>query len=172
MDTNLTLSDALSFYQRNDWANTAATCQSILSADPSNSAAHNLLGVTLIRQGNNLRAAAHHFDRATTLDPLFADAHQNLALVALGLRDATAALKASQRAIALQDTARSRSVFVSCASTFGAPPNPDPAFASLCVRALREPWFRPVQLVGAGLSCVKRDPVIRKIAQRVAEVWP
>jgi Flp pilus assembly protein TadD/2-polyprenyl-3-methyl-5-hydroxy-6-metoxy-1,4-benzoquinol methylase len=142
-----------------------------LTLSPNDAEVHNNIGVTFIKQGK-FTDAARHFRRATELNPQFLQAHTNLALTVSDLGDSAQALAAARRALSLNETAWTRSVFVSCVANLRSIPDSSPEFCRLLARALRESWDRPIQIEGTSVACLKLDPAIHKCMEQVTKVWP
>ncbi len=70
------LEQAIASYQKRDFAAAGKFCNAIISSDPGNDGAHNLLGAIALEQRNSVAAIAH-FEQAISLDPDREDYHCN-----------------------------------------------------------------------------------------------
>jgi tetratricopeptide (TPR) repeat protein/SAM-dependent methyltransferase len=152
----------------------AAEYRKALALDPDYAAAHNGLALLLQQQGRRTEAAAA-FRRALELKPDYAEAVMNLGNLVLADGQFADALSLARRALAIAETGRAKALFVQCVNA--APANFDlESVRDLLLRAMRETWIRPDNLVAAcmrlirlsdagpsGLAPAAADPMLRSI---------
>jgi tetratricopeptide (TPR) repeat protein/SAM-dependent methyltransferase len=149
----------------------AAQCyQRALALKPDLVEIHNNLGIVLAARGD-LQEAGRRFELAVTRKPDFIDAHNNLARAFLSIGQPDNALGALRRALAIAETAETKSLFVQCVRLLPAPPDTED-FRSLLVRALAEPWGRANDLAAAAARAVKQHEAISTCIARAMDAWP
>ena len=146
--------------------------------------AHNALGSLLIGTGRAAEAVAH-FQQAVRADPRLTDAYLNLGSALLrhgklydalgvinrtfelGLAEARGAdaLALVRQALAIEESVDTRTLFVQCVRNLRTVPNVD-GIRDLMIRALTEPWGRPVDLSAAAASLIAQD---RSIGDRIVQ---
>ena len=149
----------------------AAQCyRRALALKPDVVETHNNLGIVLAARGD-FQEAGRRFEWAVTRKPDFIDAHNNLARAFLSIGQPDNALGALRRALAIAETAETKSLFVQCVRVLSAPPDTED-FRSLLVRALAEPWGRANDLAAAAARVVKQDNAISACIARAMDAWP
>ena len=149
----------------------AAQCyQRALALKPDLVEIHNNLGIVLAGRGD-FQEAGRRFEWAVTRKPDFIDAHNNLARAFLSIGQPDNALGALRRALAIAETAETKSLFVQCVRFLSAPPDTED-FRSLLVRALTEPWGRANDLAAVAARAVKQDEAISTCIARAMDAWP
>ena len=108
---------------------------------------------------------------ALTRKPDFIDAYNNLARAFWSAGQADNALGALRRALAITETAATKSLFVQCVRRLAVPPDVED-FRALMVRALSEPWGRTNDLAPVAARLVKQDAALAACMARVAQAWP
>ena len=141
-----------------------------LALKPEVAEADNNLGLVLAARGD-FEEAGRRFQLALARKPDFIDAHNNLARVFLSIGQAGNALGALRRALAIGETAQSKSLFVQCLRVLPTPPDVDD-LRSLLIRALSESWGRANDLAAAAARMVKQDAAIMPSVTRVMDAWP
>jgi tetratricopeptide (TPR) repeat protein/2-polyprenyl-3-methyl-5-hydroxy-6-metoxy-1,4-benzoquinol methylase len=157
---------------------------------PDYADAHFHLGSLSLQLGGAPDAVTH-FQAAIRANPQFCDAYLNLAHVlmrfgklhdALGVINrafevgaaeprAELALDLVRRALAIEESADTRTLFVQCVRSLRVVPNLD-YVRDLMVRALTEPWGRPADLAGAAASLIRQNEAVRGCIERVGRAWP
>jgi tetratricopeptide (TPR) repeat protein len=141
-----------------------------LALNPGLPEAHNNLGLVLAARGDFAQAGAC-YQSALARKPDFVDAHNNLARLFLSMGQPDDALGALRRALAIAETAESKSLFVQCLRTLPMLPDSED-FRSLMIRALSEPWGRANDLAPAAARVVKQDRAIEACLARIMSAWP
>jgi SAM-dependent methyltransferase len=131
---------------------------------------HRMLGAELMAQ-NKAGEAIHHFEHVIALKPNLPDAYEDLAKACLAAGHLKLAIGAARRALALQETAQTKTLFAQCAreARFTAD---DGRIRKLMVRALSETWDRPRELAAACISLIKLDTVVNGFIARANASWP
>jgi len=129
-----------------------------------------MLGAALMAQ-NKAGEAIHHFEHVIALKPNLPSAYEDLAKACLAAGRLKSAIGAASRALALQETAQTKTLFAQCVreARFTAD---DGRIRKLMVRALSEPWDRPRDLAAACISLIKLDPVVNGFVARANSSWP
>jgi tetratricopeptide (TPR) repeat protein/2-polyprenyl-3-methyl-5-hydroxy-6-metoxy-1,4-benzoquinol methylase len=141
-----------------------------LARRPDYAEAHNNLGTMLMASGG-LEEAARHFERAVTARPSLAEAHLNLARVLIATGDPGRAVGSVRAALDIRESAEAKLLFVRCMTRL----EPNAAaleLRPLMIRALSEPWARPVRLAPAAARLLRLDPVVSACLARVQQGWP
>src|ERR1700756_1979227 len=131
---------------------------------------HRMLGAALMAQ-NKAGDAIHHFEHVIGLKPNLPGAYEDLAKACLATGHLKLAIGAANRALALQETAQTKTLFAQCVreARFTAD---DGRIRKLMVRALSETWDRPRELAAACISLIKLDPVVNGFIARANSSWP
>ena len=149
----------------------AAQCyRQALALKPDVAEAHNNLGIVLAARGD-FEEAGRRYQQALGLKPDFVDAHNNLARALLSMGQAGDALGILRRALAIAETAETKSLFVQCVRALATFPA-DEDFRSFLFRALQEPWGRANDLAPVVAAITKQDSAIGIAAARAMEAWP
>src|SRR5262249_13804614 len=130
----------------------------------------NNLGIVLAARGDHA-TAARQFEAALARKPDFIDAYNNLARAFLSVGQPDGALAALRRALAIAETADTKSLFVQCVKALGVAADTDD-FRPLLICALSEPWGRPGDLAAVAARLVKQDSEIRSCTARIMTAWP
>ena len=141
-----------------------------LELKPDAAEVDNNLGLVLTARGD-FEEAGRRFQRALVRQPDSIDAHNNLARLFLSMGQAGNALDVVGRALAIGETAQSKSLFVQCLRVLPDPPDVD-ELRPLLIRALSESWGRANDLAAAAARMVKRDGAIAPSVTRVLDAWP
>src|SRR5262245_51254580 len=131
---------------------------------------HRMLGAALMAQ-NKAGEAIHHFEHLIALKPNLPSAYEDLAKACLAAGHLKLAIGAASRALALHESAQTKSLFAQCVreARFTAD---DGRIRKLMARALSEPWDRPRDLAAACTSLIKLDPVVNGFIERANSSWP
>jgi SAM-dependent methyltransferase len=131
---------------------------------------HRMLGAELMAQ-NKAGEAIHHFEHVIALKPNLPSAYEDLAKACLAAGHLKLAIGAASRALALHETAQTKTLFAQCAreARFTAD---DGRIRKLMVRALSETWDRPRELAAACISLIKLDTVVNGFIARANASWP
>ena len=149
----------------------AAQCyRRALALKPDLVEPHNNLGIVLAARGD-FQEAGRRFEWALARKPDFIDAYNNLARAFLSMGQADNALGVLRRALAIGETAETKSLFVQCARVLAAPPDVED-FRALLIRALTEPWGRANDLASVAARVVKQDGAIGAVIARAMAAWP
>jgi tetratricopeptide (TPR) repeat protein/SAM-dependent methyltransferase len=148
----------------------ATQYQHALALKPDSAEAYNNLGAVFMQQGR-LNEALALFDRAVTFDPANARAFANLGKALMTGGAFPLALDAIQRSLELAETENTRLLFLQCVMDLGAGPDGVELRRNL-IRALTEPWGRPIYLARFCARLLKTNKAIRACVDRVSEAWP
>src|SRR5215467_16305039 len=131
---------------------------------------HSKLGAALMAQ-NKASEAIPHFEHAIALKPNLPSAYEDLARACLAAGQLRSAIGAASRALALHETAQTKTLFAQCVreARFTAD---DGRIRKLMLRALSEIWDRPRELTGACISLIKLDAVVNGSIARANSAWP
>jgi SAM-dependent methyltransferase len=131
---------------------------------------HRMLGAALMAQ-NKAGEAIHHFEHVIALKPNLPGAYEDLAKACLAAGHLKSAIGAASRALALHETAQTKTLFAQCVreARFTAD---DGRIRKLMVRALSETWDRPRELAAACISLIKLDTVVNGFIARANASWP
>src|SRR5689334_13382122 len=99
-DTVAIMQQAARYHQAGQLDQAQALYRQVLSQEPRNSAASNLLGVVAYQTGNNAEALKF-IEQATAIDPLVADYQTNLAKVYLAMNRYDDAVESARRGVQL-----------------------------------------------------------------------
>ena len=168
LNAHLLLGDSFLKLKKLDQA-IAAYRQSLV-LDPTYAEAHNNLAEALLAQGHQ-NEAAQHFEQALRLKPDLATAYNNLATIYFLGGDYQRALNVIVQGLRIKETPHLKTLFV--ASLRDATTIPDSSLLRQhIVRALSEPWGRPVSIARACVTLVKCDPRIKESIDRAVAAWP
>jgi SAM-dependent methyltransferase len=131
---------------------------------------HRMLGAALMAQSKP-GEAIHYFKYVIALKPNLPSAYEDLAKACLAAGHLKLAIGAANRALALQETAQTKTLFAQCVkeARFTAD---DGRIRELMVRALSETWDRPRELAAACISLIKLDAVVNSFVARANSSWP
>jgi tetratricopeptide (TPR) repeat protein/SAM-dependent methyltransferase len=127
-------------------------------------------GIALKELGR-LDDAIASYERALAIKSDAVDALLNLAAASIMKGDHVRALGFAVQALALDDSAEGRALFVQCVHNRRLAFDPG-GLGALMIRALAEPWDRPTDLVIPAISLVKNAPAVKEACQRAAAAWP
>jgi SAM-dependent methyltransferase len=129
-----------------------------------------MLGAALMAQ-NKAGEAIHHFEHVIALKPDLPGAYEDLANACLAAGHLKLAIGAASRALALHETAQTKTLFAQCVreARFTAD---DGRIRKLMVGALSETWDRPRELAAACISLIKLDTVVNGFIARANASWP
>jgi SAM-dependent methyltransferase len=131
---------------------------------------HRMLGAALMAE-NKAGEAIHHFEHVIALKPNLPSAYEDLAKACLAAGHLKLAIGAASRALALHETAQTKTLFAQCVreARFTAD---DGRIRKLMVRALSETWDRPRELAAACISLIKLETVVNGFIARANASWP
>ena len=131
---------------------------------------HRILGAALMA-GNKAGEAIPHFEHVIALKPNLPGAYEDLAGACLAAGQLKSAIGAASRALALRETAQTKTLFAQCIreARFTAD---DGRIRKLMLRALSEIWDRPRDLAAASISLIKLDAVVNGFIARANSAWP
>ncbi|MEO8331907.1 MAG: tetratricopeptide repeat protein [Gallionella sp.] len=141
-----------------------------LKFKPAFAEAHCNLGNTL-RDLGRLDEAEASYRLALQAKPDFVDALNNLALLFNEQGKSMMALNIVKQSLQIKETEETKSIFVACLKRLSCTRD-DSEIRAVLVRALTEPWGRPVDLARVGIELVKLDPVFGGHVKRAADAWP
>src|SRR5215831_12147755 len=141
-----------------------------LALKPGFAEAHNNLGTALQDQGRLAEAIAQ-YRRALALNPGYAEAHGNLGKALMEGGDLTQALRALQRSIETGESENAKVLFVQCVRSLNFIPQGVDLRENL-IRALSEPWGRPIDLAKFAGNLVKRNGATSICISRATGAWP
>lgn len=142
----------------------------VLELKPEFAEAHNNLGVALKDLGQQ-DAALASFSKAIELKPNYAEAHNNLANLLMTQGELITALNIICRSLQIEDMRETKRIFVGCIKQLNFS-HVDNFVRDAMVRALSEPWCRPVDLAGKGADIVKLNHGIGEGVARAVTAWP
>src|SRR5215471_15794918 len=136
----------------------------------SRSEMHSKLGAALMAQ-NKASEAIPHFEHVIALKPNLPGGYEDLAKACLAVGQLRTAIGAVSRALALHETAQTKTLFAECIreARFTAD---DGRIRKLMLRALSEVWDRPRELAAACISLIKLDAVVNDFIARANSSWP
>ncbi len=123
--------------------------------EPDVVAHHHGLCSGLMLQGQ-FAQAAEHLTQVISLKPGYLDGLTLLANAHLGAGDPQRALAVARRAFAISDTPAVRGVLANAMRSLGALPD-DAEMQAILVRAISEPWDRPIQFAGHAIALLRSD---------------
>jgi SAM-dependent methyltransferase len=131
---------------------------------------HGKLGAALMAQ-NKASEAIPHFEHVIALKPNLPCGYEGLASAYLAVGQLRSAIGAASRALALHETAQTKTLFAQCVreARFTAD---DGRIRKLMLRALSEVWDRPRDLAAACISVIKLDTVVSGFIARANSAWP
>src|SRR5262245_16923634 len=132
--------------------------------------AHNNLGTAFHDQGRLAEAIAQ-YRRALALNPAYAEAHGNLGKALMEGGDLTQALRSLQRSIETGESENAKVLFVQCARSLNFIPHGVDLRENL-IRALTEPWGRPIDLAKFAGNLVKLNGATSICISRATGAWP
>jgi tetratricopeptide (TPR) repeat protein/SAM-dependent methyltransferase len=141
-----------------------------LALKPGFAEAHNNLGTALQDQGKIAEAIAQ-YGRALALNPGYAEAHGNLGKALMVEGDLTQALRALQRSIETGESENAKVLFVQCVRSLNFIPRGVDLRENL-IRALSEPWGRPIDLAKFAGNLVKLNGATSICISRATRAWP
>src|SRR5215472_680991 len=141
-----------------------------LALNPGHAEAHNNLGTALQDQGRLAEAIAQ-YRRALALNPGYAEAHGNLGKALMEGGDLTQALRALQRSIEIGESENAKVLFVQCVRSLNFIPHGVDLRENL-IRALSEPWGRPIDLAKFVGNLVKLNGATSICISRATRAWP
>jgi tetratricopeptide (TPR) repeat protein/2-polyprenyl-3-methyl-5-hydroxy-6-metoxy-1,4-benzoquinol methylase len=141
-----------------------------LTLNPAYAEAHNNLGTVLHDQGKVDEAVAQ-YRRALALNPNYAEAYGNLGKALTERGDMAQALNAIQRSIEIAGSQNSKLLFVQAIKTLDFSPSGVDLRKNL-IRALSEPWGRPIDLAKTSVNLLKETGAIRASINRVDSARP
>jgi tetratricopeptide (TPR) repeat protein/SAM-dependent methyltransferase len=147
-----------------------AASRRAIGIKPNFAEAYCNLGVALAEQGK-LDEAVAAYRQAIAIKPDYAVVYSNLTTALTALGDHPAALKAVQRSLQLEETKKSKLLFVGCLRESGFIPGEIEPSDHL-TRALSEPWGRPNDLARFAAIHIKRHGAIGTCIRSIAATWP
>jgi len=132
--------------------------------------AHNNLGTVFHEQGG-LHEAMSQYYRVLELDPGHAEAHGNLGRALMDAGAFADALTVIRRGLKIEETDNLKLLFVGCVRNLDRVPEGMDLRADL-IRALSEPFGRPVYLARFCATALKSDGTVRAMIDRIAGAWP
>jgi len=127
---------------------------------------HHGLCASLMLQGQ-FAQAAEHLAQVISLKPDYLDGLVLLANAHLGANEPQRALDVARRAFAISDTPPGRSVLANAMRSLAVLPS-DADMQAILVRAISEPWDRPIQFAGHAIALLRADPQIGAWLSRLA----
>jgi tetratricopeptide (TPR) repeat protein len=147
-----------------------AEYQLALALKPDFAEAHNNLGTAFQDQGEIAEAVAR-YRRALALNPRYAEAHGNLGKALMEGGDLSQALSAIQRSIEIEESENAKVLFVQCVRSMNFVPHEVDLRENL-IRALSEPWGRPIDLAKFAGNLVKLNGATSICIRRAIGAWP
>jgi SAM-dependent methyltransferase len=147
-----------------------AQYQQALALKPDFAEAHNNLGTAFQEQGR-LDEAVTQYCRALAFNSNHAEAYGNLGKALMDGGDFAQALKAIQRGIEIEESENIKLLFLQCVRNLEGIPDGIDLRQNL-IRALSEPWGRPIYLARFCARLLKLGGATRACINRVTSVWP
>ena len=141
-----------------------------LAIKPDFAEAHNNLGNAFKEQGR-LDEAVAQYCRALAFNSDHTEAYGNLGKALMDGGDFAQALKAIQRGIEIEESENIKLLFVQCVRNLSRIPDGVDLRQNL-IRALSEPWGRPVYLAKFSARFLKIGGAIPACINRVTSAWP
>jgi tetratricopeptide (TPR) repeat protein/2-polyprenyl-3-methyl-5-hydroxy-6-metoxy-1,4-benzoquinol methylase len=141
-----------------------------LALKPDFAEAHNNIGTAFQDQGKIAEAVAQ-YRRALALNPRYAEAHGNLGKALMEGGDLSQALSALQRSIETRESGNAKVLFVQCVRSLNFIPHGVDLRENL-IRALSEPWGRPIDLAKFAGNLVKLNGATSICISRATGAWP
>jgi tetratricopeptide (TPR) repeat protein/2-polyprenyl-3-methyl-5-hydroxy-6-metoxy-1,4-benzoquinol methylase len=141
-----------------------------LALKPDFAEAHNNIGTAFQDQGKIAEAVAQ-YRRALALNPRYAEAHGNLGKALMEGGDLSQALSALQRSIETRESGNAKVLFVQCVQSLNFIPHGVDLRENL-IRALSEPWGRPIDLAKFAGNLVKLNGATSICIRRATGAWP
>jgi tetratricopeptide (TPR) repeat protein/2-polyprenyl-3-methyl-5-hydroxy-6-metoxy-1,4-benzoquinol methylase len=138
----------------------AAAFRAAIACDPRLPEPHNNLGHVLLELGRP-REAEGCYRRLLSLVPSLAEGHASLACALMAQNDMQGALAAILQALALEETAERRRIFVQCVKHMRFA-DEAAGVRPLLLRALKEGWDRPDDLARVSADLICHDPAIAR----------
>lgn len=144
-----------------------------VETNPGDVEAHNNRGVVLQDLGR-LEQALDSYDRALSLSSGHPGVLANRGSVLARLGRPDEAFACFNRALRIDPQFdRAGEGFIWLVTHFGyIPAHRDPDFDALVIRAISEPWARPLAVAPVLIALLRSDPVFSSSLQRVAGSWP
>ena len=142
----------------------------LIATFPDHAEAHSRLGAVLLRRGR-LADAIAQIERSLALKPDTFEAYGNLAQACLATGQIDRATDAACRALELNETPQTRTMFAQCIASaqFGGNAS---RYRRFMLRALDEGWSRPRELTRAAIALLKRSASIAEAIARADATWP
>jgi 2-polyprenyl-3-methyl-5-hydroxy-6-metoxy-1,4-benzoquinol methylase/cytochrome c-type biogenesis protein CcmH/NrfG len=137
---------------------------------PNFAEAHNNLGSVLKALGQ-LGEAEASFRRAVRIKPDYVEALNNLAKLLLTRGESRAALDPIVHSLRIDDRRETKKLFVDCVLRFKFI-HVDSFVRDALIRALSEPWCRPVELAWICTDIVKLNQNVGESLSRAVAAWP
>jgi 2-polyprenyl-3-methyl-5-hydroxy-6-metoxy-1,4-benzoquinol methylase len=131
---------------------------------PYVAAGHCSLADVLFRLGK-FDEAEVEYRHALVLEPKLISALYNFARLMFAKGDALQALELTVRLLASDDSDNAKSLFVDCAQA-GWLPKPIAGLTQTLVRAIKERWLRPNEVMGLACRALELDPVVGQCIER------
>ena len=147
-----------------------ASYQRAVEIKPDFAEAHNNLGSALKALGQ-LGDAEASFHRAVRIKPDYVEALNNLAKLMLARGESKAALDPIVHSLRIDDRRETKRLFVDCVLRFKFI-HVDGFVRDALIRAISEPWCRPVELAWVCTDIVKLNQNIAKSLSRAVAAWP
>ena len=141
-----------------------------LAIKPDFAEAHNNLGNALKEQGRLDEAVAQYY-RALAFNSDHTEVYGNLGKALMDGGDFAQALKAIQRGIEIEESENIKLLFVQCVRNLSRIPDGVDLRQNL-IRALSEPWGRPIYLAKFSARFLKIGGTIPACINRVTSAWP
>ncbi len=140
-----------------------------LVLEPDFAEAHNNLGTAFQDQGKIDQAVAQ-YRRALALNPHYAEAYSNLAKALMEGGELTQALRAIQRSIEIEESENAKILFVQCVRSLDHI-SPGADLRENLIRALSDPWGRPIDVARCCAGLLKLGGAIRAGIDRANSAW-
>jgi Tfp pilus assembly protein PilF/SAM-dependent methyltransferase len=115
-------------------------------------------------------AVTEYYEQFLAIRPNFAHGYNHLAWAYNAVGNTPKALETLRRGLAIAETPQGKSIFVQCLTNLNIAP--DPSLRGLIVRAVSEPWGRPLILARHCVALIRENAEIEACIARGAAAWP
>lgn len=147
-----------------------AIYRGVLDAHPEFAESHNNVG-NVFKRGGRLVEAEACYRKALEINPGFSAALNNLASVLIADGKTPMALEFILKSLQTRETREVKYLFVDCMRQLRLTGLNDEVRVEF-IRALVEPWSRPVSLARAGADLVRLNADVENAVLRVSRAWP
>jgi tetratricopeptide (TPR) repeat protein/SAM-dependent methyltransferase len=115
-------------------------------------------------------AVAEYYEQFLTIKPDFVPGYNHLASAYNAAGNAARALDVARRGLAIVESQQGKSIFAQCLRNLETVPAED--LRDLIVRAVSEPWIRPMSLAPQCLALIQANAEVAACIARAVAAWP